>query len=134
MLLRIARAIKNVWVSVGIVLLILALIEGVGRLALPERGWPALDLAAVDRSRGDNVAQGSRWEAEYGREFVASYQVQWHSYVYWRRKPFHGKYINVDDAGLRRTWNNTPSPSPDHIKLFMFGGSTMWGTGARDEF
>jgi lysophospholipase L1-like esterase len=53
------------------------------------------------------------------------------SYVYWRRQPRRHALISVDERGLRTT---VPAGSPGGPKIFMFGGSTMWGTGARDEF
>lgn len=76
--------------------------------------------------------QGEGWYREYGREFRVSTQMQWYPYVLWRRRPFAGRYINVDAAGRRRTWNReTQGDRP--IEIFAFGGSTLWGNGARDE-
>src|SRR6185295_3816027 len=43
-----------------------------------------------------------------------------------RRKPFHGTYINVDSAGIRITPQRPISGVPV-ARVFMFGGSTMWG-------
>ena len=60
-------------------------------------------------------------------------ESQWSSYVYWRRAPFSGKYVNIDADGLRRTWNPPGLPQRP-IRIFMFGGSTTWGTGSRDEY
>ena len=58
--------------------------------------------------------------------------MQWHPYVLWRRRPFTGRYINVDAAGRRRT-SNREAPGDRPIDIFGFGGSTLWGNGARDE-
>lgn len=52
-------------------------------------------------------------------------------YIHWRRKPYQGKYINIDALGIRRTLNN--SADPDAKKVLVFGGSTVWGTGAEDK-
>ena len=60
-------------------------------------------------------------------------ESQWSSYVYWRRAPISGKYVNIDADGLRKTWN-PPDLPPQPIRIFMFGGSTTWGTGSRDDF
>jgi hypothetical protein len=76
--------------------------------------------------------QGEDWYREYGREFRVSTQMQWHPYVLWRRRPFVGRYINVDAAGRRRTWNREAAGEPA-AEVFAFGGSTLWGNGARDE-
>jgi hypothetical protein len=68
---------------------------------------------------------------DYWREFLAL-ENGWSPYVYWRRRPHQGRFINVDSNGLRAT---VPSGAPDTSpKIFMFGGSTTWGTGVRDEF
>lgn len=76
--------------------------------------------------------QGEGWYREYGREFRVSTQMQWHPYVLWRRRPFTGRYINVDAAGRRRTWNRE-APGDRPTEIVAFGGSTLWGNGARDE-
>jgi len=49
----------------------------------------------------------------------------------WRRAPFTGKYINVDENGLRRTVN--PECSPGSRQIWAFGASTLWGMGAPDD-
>ena len=49
-----------------------------------------------------------------------------------KNKSFSGRTININDDGTRRTWNPDYS-SLDHAgKIFVFGGSTCLGTGARD--
>ncbi len=63
--------------------------------------------------------------------------LTWAPYVYWKRKPFAGKYINVDERGLRRTWNGKLPEEKDSsaiIEVFMFGGSAMWGSGVSDDY
>lgn len=51
-------------------------------------------------------------------------------YVIWRLRPYRSPYVRVDDEGFRAT----PGArcGPDSFKLFMFGGSSMWGTGVPD--
>jgi hypothetical protein len=51
-------------------------------------------------------------------------------YTVWSRKPFAGQAINIDEEGIRKTHHG--STVPDAMRLWMFGGSTMWGTGAPD--
>ena len=57
--------------------------------------------------------------------------IRWEPFTYWRYRPHLGQYVNLDANGLRRTWN---MPTDQPVKVSMFGGSTMWGVGARDEF
>lgn len=71
------------------------------------------------------------WVQDLYEESLASGYVDWQSYVYWRRRPFVGDYINVDDQGVRKTWRAAGTPVRT---LFVMGGSTVWGTGARDDF
>lgn len=59
-------------------------------------------------------------------------RIRWLPYAYWTVAPFDGDYINVDDNGLRYTPQYTENP--DAPRLYLFGGSTMWGEGARDAY
>jgi hypothetical protein len=59
--------------------------------------------------------------------------VEWHPYVYWRRRPHQGKYFQVDDKGIRHTFNSTEE-APGVPRIWTFGGSTMWGTGVRADY
>lgn len=76
------------------------------------------------------------WFGPYWKEFNKSTYaaVESVSYSNWHRYPFAGKYINVDQTGRRATWNQDPKDAPRSIRVALFGGSTLWGTGARDEF
>ncbi len=131
---RILQAIRSVWISVGVTLLILVLLEGALQVvfALRDRGRPASDLIPAERLVAVNPDQS--WVKEYIRELKEALQEDWHSYVYWRLRPYHAEYVNIDDKGIRRTWNASISPTANQLRIFMFGGSTMWGWGARDDF
>jgi lysophospholipase L1-like esterase len=71
--------------------------------------------------------------AAFQKEEDRAELLTWTSYSYWRRAPVSGQYVNVDANGLRRTWN-PPDLSHRRIRVFMFGGSAVWGTGSRDEY
>ena len=75
------------------------------------------------------------WLEDYFKEFISSYNTTWRSYVYWRRRPFKGNYINIDDRGIRQTAPSgiTAAEASKTLRIFMFGGSTLWGWGARDQ-
>ena len=76
------------------------------------------------------------WFGPYWREFNESTYaaVESVSYSNWHRYPFKGMYINVGLDGRRATWNQPPKEATRSIRVALLGGSTMWGTGARDEF
>ena len=88
--------------------------------------------AAEEPLMAADAYKGQAWVRDYYREFHRGRRSEWHSYVYWRRIPFAGKYINVDERGIRRTWNASDSRA-NPTRIFMFGGSAMWGLGVRDD-
>ena len=120
--------IKNAWLIFGISILLLLTVELLSNVLLAlHRGTP------TDPKIHADAYENSQWPEAYFYEFN-SIPVKWHPYVYWRREAFKGKYINVDQEGIRQTWNakgGTHSGSKI-FRIFMFGGSTLWGSGALD--
>ncbi len=49
-------------------------------------------------------------------------------FIAWKRHPFNGKYINIDQAGNRKTINEKKGKV-----VRFFGGSTMWGARIEDK-
>jgi len=80
----------------------------------------------------------THWMFEYYAEFrIVEKSSVWTPYAYARSIPFEGKYINVNKDGLRVTWNESVVDHADDqppVRVFIFGGSTMWGWGARDDY
>jgi hypothetical protein len=74
--------------------------------------------------------QGVDWADTHFREFLELEEVH-HSYVGWRRLPYQGATINIDQNGMRRTYVD-PATAPTKTIAF-FGGSTLWGSGSDDE-
>ena len=101
----------------------------------PVVAYVRAQVAKMPQDGYPNPADQS-WFAPYWKEFNDSTyaSVDWVSYSNYHRRPFSGKYINVDRDGRRASWNPEHKDAPETIRLAMFGGSTMWGTGARDEF
>jgi hypothetical protein len=102
--------------------------EGLARAALAL--VPALRPAAETRHEADAYA-GAAWARAYWHEFAASSRMRWEPYTYWRRQPFAGRYVRVDSAGVRASWA-PPSGARPPFRVWFFGGSALWGTGARD--
>lgn len=132
----IGRFLKDAWLMAGVSVVLFTILEAGASLALHLRqGVRPVGESVPDwRVRADAYSDGS-WVRDYYAEFRSSDAVRWMPYVYWRRGAYHGKYINVDENGIRRT--TAPAPPPDSgtsVTIFMFGGSTLWGTGARDAF
>jgi hypothetical protein len=81
--------------------------------------------------------QQNGWLTEYYRE-ADGLRVRWMPYSYWICERFKGKYINVHADGLRHTWHNgitsASSTGERMFRVFMFGGSTMFGWAASDNY
>lgn len=122
--LRYVAPVRNFCLMIGIVCVLLVGLEASARTYYLFRTGILTNHPEIDKS--------SSWRVNYAREFKESGNTVWHSYVYWRRKPYSGKYINIDSNGIRKTYNVTPLPEA-RLKIFMFGGSAMWGTGTQDD-
>lgn len=129
-----ARMAVALWVACGVAAVVVVLIE-----AALERGEQNADLFTRAALAPSFPELG---EAEID-EFVAEAnatatmnprQLDWQPFTYWKSKPRAGRFINIDNAGLRATWNppaaDSAAPRP---RVFFFGGSAMWGHGNRDE-
>ena len=60
-------------------------------------------------------------------------RLKFEEFAYWRRDPMASATLNIDGRGFRRTYNPVPDAS-DVIKIFVMGGSTIWGWNSRDDF
>ena len=58
-------------------------------------------------------------------------KVHFEPYYHWKQFEHVGKYINIDASGVRKTVKD-PNVKGGK-KIFMFGGSTLWGHGSPDE-
>jgi lysophospholipase L1-like esterase len=59
---------------------------------------------------------------------------QYDDYNMFSEGPLQSKYLNVTEAGFRASRDQGPwPPSPENFNIFVFGGSTMFGTGVGDD-
>ena len=136
LLKKFIKLTRDIWMILGIALVFLVVIELGFSLFFYMRGfWHTPDPNF--RMKADTYSDPS-WAAQYYREIdeiEKRRSMRWKSYVYWRRMARGGEYINITDDGLRKTSNVTPSDvAGPNLKVFMFGGSTLWGLGAGDDF
>ncbi|MGE5295456.1 MAG: SGNH/GDSL hydrolase family protein [Solirubrobacterales bacterium] len=134
---RVLLRAREIWLVLCMTLLYLALLEIALSFAYAwaDRVRASSEASLDGRSRSDVYADVP-WTHEYFRELEQSSVTKWTPYVYWRRQAYQGRHINIDANGIRRTWNaNAPAGGGDDpVKIFTFGGSAMWGVGARDDF
>ena len=123
------RGIRSFWLMLGITLALVIVAELALRIVYHFRD-EKVDLFAYKAS--SDCFKNSPWVADYFREDHQAAILEWHSYVYWRLRPYHGRYVNVDNDSVRRTWQSPDSAAADAFNVFMLGGSTTWGNGSRD--
>jgi len=70
------------------------------------------------------------WSSRYWQEHQLALKKSYYPYVIWRSPAFTGTMLNIDQDGIRQTPG--AECSPDAYKLFIFGGSAIWGWGAPD--
>ena len=63
----------------------------------------------------------------------ASIKYEWEPFLHQRAQPFNGKHIRINEQLVRKT-KQPHFANNKTIKIFAFGGSTMWGDGSRDNF
>jgi len=72
------------------------------------------------------------WAKEHFQEFL-KLKVEYHDYLIWRRVAFDGKTIKIDKNGFRLNNYDEEMVSFKNSDAWFFGGSTMWGSGSRNE-
>jgi len=92
--------------------------------------FPRPAQSGADPRASSPFYRSQPWAAQYWREFPLSRQMRYHSFVLYRRAPFKGETINIDQEGIRLTPG--ADCGPNAFKVFAFGSSTMWGTGSPD--
>jgi lysophospholipase L1-like esterase len=93
----------------------------------------------INSARGGNPPEetfATDWYQEYMTEMKEANVAEYEPYVSYKIKPsYHGKYVNIDENSLRRTSNPCANDGTgEALKVFVFGGSTIWGVGVRDEY
>ena len=70
------------------------------------------------------------WAHKHFEEFK-ELPTDYRSYIGWRRLPYKGETISIDEQGIRNTPQSALATEKSPLVVFL-GGSTMWGTGAND--
>lgn len=136
----IAGIIGYIWAIVGVIFLAIIVSDRLVRLAKKYRincakNFDITNLTLIDQSfdTADSF-EHCEWYPEYKKEATqVFFNPTWSPYTYWKSKSRSGKYINVV-KGLRQTWQVKTLEDKHSSNIFCFGGSTMWGWGARDNY
>ncbi len=83
--------------------------------------------AYEDPQMGAECYRNAAWKRAYFHELRQSLgRWRWHPYTYWSLDEYHGRYINVDRGGIRRSWNRRaddtklPDKAPPDIHVRRF--------------
>jgi hypothetical protein len=72
------------------------------------------------------------WGRAYWREFdTLLVGLDYHPYILWRTRPFEGRLIRVSSLGLRVHPHSQCARGA--YRVWVFGGSTVWGLGSPDD-
>jgi len=126
---------QGIWVSTGLMMVTTVVLgilfiltsQVINMTGIVGRLQGQLDYRQLEFIDDGNAPTPGQFWAEQGQM-----TVRWLPYNYWTVAPFDGEYINIDSQGIRFT----PSYTDDDFapKVYFFGGSTMWGEGARDAY
>jgi hypothetical protein len=70
------------------------------------------------------------WTQIYWQEARGAENYRYKPFVIWRHQPFTGETVNINQEGTRQTPG--ASCNTEAFKVFIFGGSTVWGWGSPD--
>lgn len=127
LLVRVARGLRDAWLIIGAMLVVSFTFE------IAYRAAGAIHRAVSGSAISPNHPfYRERWFAGYLDEERQSEAMRWKPFVYYRRAPYTGRYIHVDTLGHRYTSQKQLENGPGARKVWLFGGSTMWGTLQRD--
>lgn len=125
------KQLKYAWIifrNVIILLLVLELILGAFYNYKSNKKYDEyIDLKIEAKVHGDMNAEEVR--ALY-YEYL-ELEMKWTPYTHFSPMPYNGIYNTVDSLGHRKTIQHTTNKNA--IRIFCFGGSTMYGIGATDK-
>jgi lysophospholipase L1-like esterase len=90
-----------------------------------------LRFRAVGTVPAETIVGDQSWSRTFWQEReTAGKNLSYHAYVLWRRSPFKGQTVFVDDNGLRKTYHSYCDS--DSYLIWMFGNSGLWGYATPD--
>jgi lysophospholipase L1-like esterase len=136
-LTRLYARTRRLWAGLGIAVTVgvICLVILVGGDALLHITGVSDGALAITTYR-EMIFYGNEVHPDWARQYwdeLTRIKLGWVSYTYVWRQPFQGRFINIGSDGLRVTSafvkDGEAAPS-----VHFFGGSTVWGTGSRDDY
>jgi hypothetical protein len=129
--MKTGRALRAVWLQAGICIVFIAAVDAIVRLARYVTTPKSVDSRVMSDSY-----KNTTWAAQYFADLDSTW-VQWNPYSYWISLPYRSRFMNIDPDGLRVMFKGKHAAHDagyGPTRIFTFGGSTMWGEGARDAY
>jgi lysophospholipase L1-like esterase len=120
-----------IWMQIGLALILFWLVSAAAG-AVVKRIRHSWDVIPDPQE----AYQSEPWAAQYFSA-LSRVHMRWYPYAYWKPVPMTSPYLNIDADGNRVTWrqlHRAGAPQRPPVRLFMIGGSTLWGTGVRDDY
>lgn len=134
--LHLIALLQKIWTILGVVLLLITILE-VSLSSHYERSDRRELQSAIKAAASSGVYANADLAEGYFKELAdaTNWPLPWATYTQSREADYTGEFINVK-GGTRRTWNSEAinDSKSSKLKIFFFGGSTMWGAGSRDDF
>lgn len=134
---RIGQCFTLFCVRVGLFVMFVCILDLFAAIGLWITGAlpPDTEATSADSRRLADGYHNAPWTSAYYQE-LGTMRMQWHPYSYWLGLPHSGRSFNIGPDGLRITWRgrNPTSRCTKPTRIFMFGGSTTFGDGARDDY
>lgn len=132
--IRLTALLTEIWAILGVTLLLLTTLE-LSLTSYYERADKRERQSAAKAAANSGVYANPDLAEEYFKELTDAKARVWASYTQSQQTDYAGKFINVHE-GTRRTWNSEAikDDKRTRLKIFFFGGSTLWGLGSRDDF
>lgn len=125
------RKLQRLLAALGLTLVVVLLLELTARLAVFVAD-DVLQVGGTESAAQSRAAEGLDYDLEaLLREQESLPRPSYQPYVVWRSRPYEGTYLHVDERGHRVT--PTSSGDPEALRIWMLGGSTVFGYGAPDE-
>jgi hypothetical protein len=133
---RTSRALR-IRAALGLIAILALLDIGLGAAIDKLQDEPPAQQAnaEVNLLTAPDVAAGRHepWRPTLGREIAGAWgRKRYDPFLTWRMTEFKGRYVNLTN-GVRRSYQPSGATTPGALKVFFFGGSTMFGSFQRDE-
>jgi lysophospholipase L1-like esterase len=130
---RLGTVLRDGWLILGLSLVLFVAVEGLFRaqqsLRVALSGGPKVPPAGPL-----NPNAGQAWWAGWWQQPAFVNRHRYDPYRGWKwEKSYHSPYVNVDSSGSRVTVQ-PPVRGPNPRRVFVLGGSTVWGFTVRDAF